>query len=749
MPITSIVPISPIVNIDVSSESKVILLPAASTCIGTTFTLRDSKGAASTNAIFVSTIGLDRVDGDFLYPLRSTLETLKVMSLGNTSWSLVQRTTTIPSILASGTFPLAATITSLVLIPLFVSPYTAYLYISWIPPPPIRVFNFDSYTIIDPSGNSIPDVSNNLITYPLSNYLVGLNTCRIITINKYGSSSSQPFSATISGSASLTWTERSGLNDAVSITSSSDATKLAGAVAGTSGGSIYTSTNSGVTWTERTGAGSRSWSCIASSSDGTKLAATVGGATSSGLIYTSTDSGATWTEQDNGDKSGGFAKNWRTIASSSDGTKLAAGVNGEYIYTSIDSGATWTEQTNSSSANWISIASSSDGTKLFAVASTAIIYRSTDGGTSWSSVDLASAGPPIITPTFRSITCSSDGTKVAAAAGTLGNAGYIYTSTDSGATWTMRTSSGSRVWSSIASSSDATKLAATVSGGSIYVSTDSGADWTSESGAGSRNWTSIASASDGVILAASVSSASAWTRVEGPPTPPVAFFPNSIGGRVIQTDAYDLLGADGSPLPGGEWVNTGTGGTVNCSGTVNTNVLNGQRVITFSPASSWIPATEVALSAYSMFFVTRQTGTVNGTIFKNAGFTTQIFGYQSGQKKIFRISLNEPYRNQSAVTSDTSWDIISHTRTQASSYVFNWNGSLLYSGETSANLPLQNLIISGPLEASDCQVAEVILYNSVLTSTQISKIEGYLAWKWGLVGNLPSSHPYKTSYPTV
>ncbi|MCA9301739.1 exo-alpha-sialidase, partial [Candidatus Saccharibacteria bacterium] len=78
-----------------------------------------------------------------------------------------------------------------------------------------------------------------------------------------------------------------------SITSSSDGTKLAAVV---SGGYIYTSTNSGVTWTEATSAGSRAWSSITSSSDGTKLAATIGGYDDD-YIYTSTDSGATWTEQ--------------------------------------------------------------------------------------------------------------------------------------------------------------------------------------------------------------------------------------------------------------------------------------------------------------------------------------------------------------------------------------------------------------------------------------------------------------------
>ena len=117
----------------------------------------------------------------------------------------------------------------------------------------------------------------------------------------------------------------------------------------------------GSTWVEVTvsgaGAGSN-WTGITSSSDGTKLAAVVKG----GYIYTSADSGATWTKQTN---SG--SRNWQCITSSSDGTKLAAGVYGGYIYTSADSGVSWTPRTSAGSRNWQGITVSSDGTKFAAI----------------------------------------------------------------------------------------------------------------------------------------------------------------------------------------------------------------------------------------------------------------------------------------------------------------------------------------------------------------------------------------------
>jgi hypothetical protein len=39
-------------------------------------------------------------------------------------------------------------------------------------------------------------------------------------------------------------------------------------------------------------------------------------------------------------------------------------------------------------------------------------------------------------------------------------------------------------------------------------------------------------------------------------------------------------------------------------------------------------------------------------------------------------------------------------------------------------------------------LAEIIVFNSVLSTAQRQQVEGYLAWKWGLQASLPSTHPY-------
>ena len=180
--------------------------------------------------------------------------------------------------------------------------------------------------------------------------------------------------------------------------------------------------NSGVDWVEQDGSAGKVWTAIASSSNGEKLVA-IGYddySGNGGAIYTSQDSGATWTNKTN--PTGASPRWWQRIASSADGEKLAAAVEGGYIYTSADSGATWTERTGAGSHGWGAIASSADGTKLVAAPryDASSIYTSPDGGASWTE-QVIDAG--VENPNFTGVACSSDGTKLALVV----EGGYIYT----------------------------------------------------------------------------------------------------------------------------------------------------------------------------------------------------------------------------------------------------------------------------------------------------------------------------------
>jgi hypothetical protein len=82
---------------------------------------------------------------------------------------------------------------------------------------------------------------------------------------------------------------------------------------------------------------------------------------------------------------------------------------------------------------------------------------------------------------------------------------------------------------------------------------------------------------------------------------------------------------------------------------------------------------------------------------------------------------------------------------------FTINGSLEDSGTgndgsgfTTYN-QIGNCISPAPF---DGKIGEIIMVSTIDTVIR-QKIEGYLAWKWGLVSNLPSDHPHKSFPPIV
>ena len=325
----------------------------------------------------------------------------------------------------------------------------------------------------------------------------------------------------------------------------------------TSGGYIYTSTDSGVTWTEQTDSGVRDWMSIASSDDGTVRQVRSRQPTRLSPFRTPCVAAVS--------RGGGYvcafvASHPRLLArrpTQSNLQKLAAVVAQGYVYTSANSGVTWTNQTGSGSRLWRSIASSSNGTvrqvRMRQPAAAAVTPHPCVAA--WSRVKYVGRSSPLNSRLLaRRPTSILNLQKLAAAVG--GEAGYIYTSTDSGVTWTQRTSGGEREWASIASSSDGTvrqvrmrqpantavtehpyvlgvsrggasahsstlshafparrptpiqsnlqKLAAVESnflggGAYIYTSTDSGATWTERASDTKRTWGSIASSSDGTV----------------------------------------------------------------------------------------------------------------------------------------------------------------------------------------------------------------------------------------------------------
>jgi len=182
------------------------------------------------------------------------------------------------------------------------------------------------------------------------------------------------------------------------------------------------------------------------------------------------------------------------------------------------SAQTWTP-TSAPSLPWSSLACSANGSQLVAAGffrfpnevwfyRPLFIYTSADSGATWTQSATTSN-------LWTSVAISADGTKLVAAAklgGDLFNGGVagdggVYASTNSGVTWT-RTTAPAKNWSSITSSADGTHLAAVSQDdgagddpGSIYASMDSGFTWARTS-VPTQSWVAVAASADGTRFVA-------------------------------------------------------------------------------------------------------------------------------------------------------------------------------------------------------------------------------------------------------
>jgi hypothetical protein len=285
-------------------------------------------------------------------------------------------------------------------------------------------------------------------------------------------------------------------------------------------GDIWTSKNAGRTWAPAGPRANLEWSSVASDSTGTQLVAAFGGLEGKGNIWTSTDGGASWTDR----TSYGPAsyQSWTSVASDSTGTHLVAVAAYGDIWTSSDSGSTWNNRTPFGSAhgqNWVSVASDSTGDRLVAVAggghamagpdSTGDIWTSQDYGATW--IDQTSSGPAH-DHYWTSAASDSSGTHFVA----VGSG--IWTSANAGTTWTQQTApTGSANWVSVASDSTGTRLVAAVGwidAGDIWASTDSGVTWsdlTAGTAAASQPWSAVGSDASGAHIVGVVRGGDLWT----------------------------------------------------------------------------------------------------------------------------------------------------------------------------------------------------------------------------------------------
>jgi hypothetical protein len=285
------------------------------------------------------------------------------------------------------------------------------------------------------------------------------------------------------------------------IASSADGSRL---IAGTSGGFVYLSTNSGTSWTP-TLVTNEYWSSVASSADGGKLVAVAANNSGgySGGVFTSTNAGTSWASNSLP------SMYWASVASSADGNTLAVvapfsqnpGLGGA-IFSSTNAGTSWTSNTLN---NAVGVVVSADGSRMAAVAQGNFL-RSTNYGVTWTPDTHAPLLSSYTSPS-QFLAGSADGTRLVLCVPSVGDLenlspGPIYVSTDSGDTWNL-TSAPSNFWGFVTSSADGKTIVAVRNFGqysAICLSTDFGNTWNTNTPV--SDWTALASSADGGKLAA-------------------------------------------------------------------------------------------------------------------------------------------------------------------------------------------------------------------------------------------------------
>jgi hypothetical protein len=225
------------------------------------------------------------------------------------------------------------------------------------------------------------------------------------------------------------------------------------------------------------------------------------------------------------------------------------------------------------------------------------------------------------------------------------------------------------------------------------------------------------------------------------------FSPTSISGLAIWLDGADPSG-NGIPPTNGATVSTwsdksGSSMSGTATGTP-TFVSGGGILFDAAPNEYYTIPYSLTPSAETGFIVFKQTSSTaspqllyafnNGTreivFFDNPTYSGHLFSAQVGV--IAKVSF-----------SNTGTNLFEWTFNSTSSSAYS-NGTAGTAGGGFAAAAQTSMKLGSNFNGT---TYDFVIFNRVLTTTEIQKMEGYLAWKWGIQSSLPAGHPYLSAPP--
>jgi hypothetical protein len=248
------------------------------------------------------------------------------------------------------------------------------------------------------------------------------------------------------------------------------------------------------------------------------------------------------------------------------------------------------------------------------------------------------------------------------------------------------------------------------------------------------------------------------------------FNPLSISGLILWLDAADNTTITGTSAAVTAWRDkSGNANNATATGTITlANNINGVQSMVMSRAAAFFRgAISITTPGVTCFAVATTTLALPNNSSSDQRLVSVTAGtnldYTNPQSAILLFNQQltnsiQTFRNGGGVVANTMVQnvpfLVATQLDSTNSLGSMWfNGSFTGSGGTiNSNFAVTAYGIANDAanqtgEYWQGYIGEVIMFNTILTTVQRQNVEGYLGWKWGLQGSLPSRHPNALAPP--
>jgi hypothetical protein len=174
------------------------------------------------------------------------------------------------------------------------------------------------------------------------------------------------------------------------------------------------------------------------------------------------------------------------------------------------------------------------------------------------------------------------------------------------------------------------------------------------------------------------------------------------------------------------------------AGPTRNSSLASRKVLTFTTSQQiWNSSINLVTSAYTIFCVTRLTGTTNARVLSTQYVPSTggnwLLGHWSGYVNQYYAEgwVSGPY----GTAANTAWNVFMGDWSGSSTDLANLytNGTAITTNSNGANSGPIGLGVNINSEVSTCEAAEIVVFNRVLSATERRLVDTYLGQKWGIL----------------